>query len=485
MQELQASLPVGAMIQRRYIVESLLGKGRFASVYLVRDQRSQQNLFVLAEVINPNEQEKYRFTLEYVSLTPLHHHALPHVQYIFNDDKLSRTYLLMSYVEEPNIEMLRLQQSEKRFPLPQVMTIIAPVINAVSYLHHRSPPVIHQRIQPATIIVPPMGNRPVLIMLNLAKEDDSSITTLHSFAPGYSAKEQYSEEFNIRTDIYGIGATCYTLLTGIVPPDAPFRSTQMSDGETDPLKPVDEIVPSIPTSVTEAIQRAMSINAQGRFWSVEQFWEALRSSGRQLSLSIPGSTPSTSLPSPVVSKQAGERLVPTSVPKQPRAPLTTKLGVLLILLALLISLGADSDSLSRARSFPATRSSTPVSSAYTTLTRTYNGTILDVSARISTSMSLTLIRQSGGNIRGYLTIGPKLQGSGPFSGTIDTADHLQFTVTDTAGNATLFFEGQSQAATSLSGDYYRCSPGGLTQGGHCNQAPGSYGLWSVVLTSSG
>src|SRR5215469_9198854 len=233
MQEVPASLPIGAMIQRRYIVESLLGRGGFGSVYLVRDQHNEENLFVLAEVIDPNEQDKYRFTIAYVSLSPLHHQALPHVQYVFNDDKLSRKYLLMSYVEEPNIEMLRLQQAEKRFPLPRVVTIMDPVINAVTYLHHRSPPVIHQRIQPATIIVPSTANRPMLVMLDLVKVGDSNITTLHYLAPGYSAKEQYSEEFNTRTDIYGLGATCYTLLTGIVPPDALYRSTQMSDGEID------------------------------------------------------------------------------------------------------------------------------------------------------------------------------------------------------------------------------------------------------------
>jgi hypothetical protein len=99
-------------------------------------------------------------------------------------------------------------------------------------------------------------------------------------------------------------------------------------------------------------------------------------------------------------------------------------------------------------------------------------------------MSLTGIRQSHGNISGYLTLGPKMQGGGPFSGTIDTTKELKFIVTDTAGSATLFFEGAMQSATSLSGNFYRCSPVGLSQEGQCRLAPGSYGIWDIVLLSS-
>ncbi|GAC1350670.1 MAG: hypothetical protein NVSMB27_35380 [Ktedonobacteraceae bacterium] len=275
MQEIQVSLPVGAIIQERYIVESLFGKGDFGSVYLVRDQHNKQKLFILAEMINPHEQEKYRFALEYVSLTPLNHRALPDVQYTFNDDELGRAYLLMSYIEGPNLEISRLQQPEKRFPLPQVMAIMAPVINAVTYLHRRSPPIIHRNIKPATIIVPPMVDGPVLVMLDIVKEHGSTTTTLHYVAPGYGATEQYSEQSSTRTDIYGLGATYYTLLTGLVPPDALSRKVQLESKGSDPLEPLNKVIPNISLHITESIHRAMSLSSNDRFSTVEQFTRAL------------------------------------------------------------------------------------------------------------------------------------------------------------------------------------------------------------------
>lgn len=48
MQEAQAPLPAGTVIHEHYIVESLLGKGDFGNVCLVRDQRDKQELFALA-----------------------------------------------------------------------------------------------------------------------------------------------------------------------------------------------------------------------------------------------------------------------------------------------------------------------------------------------------------------------------------------------------------------------------------------------------
>ena len=517
MQERQNPLPVGTVIHRHYIIESLLGKGDFGNVYLVRDERDKQKLFALAEVINPVEQERYAFSFEYVSLAPLDRRALPHVQYAFHDEKLGRAYLLMSYIEEQNLEALRLQQAEKRFPLAEVIRTMLPVVNAVVYLHDRHPPVIHRNIQPASIIASRAVDEPALAMLDIFRQHGSTTTTLDYFAPGYGAPEQYQGEFSVRTDVYGLGATCYTLLTGIVPPDALSRSTRLANGETDPLKPVNEVIPGIPAPAAEAIQRAMSIDDNDRFSSVEQFRAELialasqASSGLAESLPPPSSSPPAIVPEqsgtlhagqpgdlqPVASRQAEERLVPAPAPARQPATRVGKPGVLLILLALLLSLSVGAGFWFYTRSpSPAhpttsipslirtspTPIATPAPSIYPALTGTYTGTIYDVSTNVRTNMSLTGIRQNQVNITGYLALGPHIQGSGTFRGTVDTGKHLQFIVTDTAGKTTLFFDGVIQSATSLSGNYYSCRPVVPPQGGQCRQAPGSYGIWSVALT---
>ncbi len=117
---------------------------------------------------------------------------------------------------------------------------------------------------------------------------------------------------------------------------------------------------------------------------------------------------------------------------------------------------------------------------------TYNGTIYDESSHVRTSLSLTMVsrvigaRQNQGEIIGYLALGSGLQGSGPFSGTIDdAAKYLRLTVTDSAGHAKFFFEGAMQSGGRLSGDYYQCSPDSI-QDSQCGQASGGYGTWHLV-----
>jgi len=529
--EVQATLPSGAVIHGSYIVESLLGEGDFGTIYLVRDQHKKQKLFVLAEVFNPNEEESYRFTLEYVAPASLDHQALPAIQYVFNDDKLGQAYILMSCIEELTLEKLRLRQPEKRFPLPKVMTFMVPVIDALNFLHHQKPPVIHQNVNPNNIIVSRTLNVPVLIMLDLVKDCDSTTTTLHYFIPGYGAPEQYGKEFSTRTDIYALGATCYTLLTGIIPPDALYRSTQLKNGEVDPLKPLDEVIPTIPAFMVEAIQRALSLDADDRYSSVQQFEHALigelrfqESPTLKLHPRLPEQNLSSKADSveqkpleptiaptfttqtnavkqqsppdalqPVSSRQKVEKSASTSMRKGQHV---WTFGVLLIVFMLLIIIDTSADfwshqtshsvdSTQNVKASKLTLTPHSVSSIYPMLSGTYSGMIYDLSANVSSSMLLSGIRQSQGNISGYLTLDPTLQGSGHVSGIIDSTNKLKFIVTDTVGHATLFFEGVRQSATNLAGDYYRCSPVGLSQGGQCKQAPGSYGIWDIVLLSSG
>ncbi len=722
MQKELITVPVGTMIRGRYIVKGLLGKNDSGAIYLVEDQRTRSELFALKEVIVQSKHELYRFLLEYQLLVRLDHPALARVHSLLKGDQRHRAYLLMQYIEGSNLETLRQQQPEQRFSWSQAITIMSSIIAAVSYLHRQQPPIIHGDIKPTNIIMPKAGGRAILVDFGTAKhyDLDSPTTTVRSY---YRAPEQYTTGPDLQTDIYSLGATFYTLVTGIMPANAPSRLTQVSNGEIDPLQPLNEVLPTVPARIARAIDRAMALDADNRFLSVERFWEALWSlveypatvsRGLPSTLShppriprqavvrpavvsvpeqpraprawkfgpfrpvapkqavtrpdtislpkhpptVPSSEPAipeqaveeaapisvveqphiapTSEPAvaeqvveepapalvaeqlpptsePAVPEQAVEELAPAlmteqlppispseltlaeqlppvspfepaiservveepapalvaeqpppilpsepaiseqmveestsalvveqpppvptvaeqvvpragasratarvtptirdrdaqssmvgarlapalearaSVPKQPRALHAWKLAVLLIVLVSVIGLGISTDISSRVFIHPAAVSATstpsslrptptPVPTTYPALAGTYKGTIYDIPANVRTSLSLTDVRQNQGHISGILTVGPGLLGYGSFSGTIDAAKHLKFTLTDSDGNPMLFFEGTMQSATSLSGDYYRCNP---VRGSSCVRGPVGYGLWNVVAS---
>src|SRR5437016_8842548 len=287
-------LPLGATLQDDhggyYCVEQLLGRGASSAVYLVSERRNKHWMFALKEVINPRTQDRKRLLFEYELLKRLSHPALPRVYYAFEQAELKRVYLLMEYIKGKNLEVLCNEQPGKRFPLQSALTLLEPIVDALMYLHQQEPPVLHRDIKPANIIdvlhrdikpaniiVPPDGRSAALVDFRMAKEyqAESTTTVFRRGTPGYAAIEQFGNESDTdaRTDVYGLGATLYTLLTGVKPVNAVKRL--LAEKGDDPLKPAHVLVPDIPQPVSQAIQRALSLQPEDRFATVGDFWYAL------------------------------------------------------------------------------------------------------------------------------------------------------------------------------------------------------------------
>ncbi len=523
MQEVQATLSPGSIVGGRYLVEELLGKGGFGAVYKVRDQRVQQNLFALKEVIDPNKQERKRFVFEADLLRRLDHPALPRVYHVFEDEKNERAYMLMDYVEGSNLEVLRRHQPNMRFTVPQVLNIMAPIMDAVSYLHNQQPPIIHRDIKPSNIILPQSGNEAVLVDFGIAKEyhPDSTTTAIRHASPGYAAPEQYGVGTDTRTDIYGLGATIYTLLTGVVPTDAFYRTTNLGSKGVDSLESIRKYAPTVPQHVADALYRAMAVDKNDRFATVQDFWRELQAHAIEgvpaaMPLVMPGPTAAYSHPAPVNTPNVPVHDAPTYVMER-RSQNRRKLLPLLLLLFLLFAgmaaallapslLGhrsaqnattptattahkptpiATPTHIATQAPTPAitptqvvTQPATPIPPGYPGVAGTYNGNIVDVLGAIRGNMSLTVTQQRA-NIKGNFMVSGGLSGNGPFSGYVTNKNYIQFVVQSRGVNP-LFFYGTVQSNGDMGGDY--CS---LDSTGRCNSNVGGYGTWSVVPGSPG
>ncbi|HEY0752605.1 MAG TPA: protein kinase [Ktedonobacteraceae bacterium] len=537
MQQAQIHLPIKSVVGERYQIEELLGQGGFGAVYLVRDLRVQQNVFALKEVMDPVQQERRHFTFEADLLKRTDHPSLPRVYRAFDDPVHARAYMLMDYVEGTNLEKLRRQQTEKRFSLSEVLAFMGPIAEAVSYLHAQQPPIIHRDIKPSNIIAPTSGERTMLVDFGIAKEFDQEATTtaIRHATPGYGAPEQYGTGTDTRTDIYGIGATLYTLLTGTTPTDAFFRMTQQMSKDVDPLLPAIQVLPTIPAHVSAAISRAMALEKSARFANVDEFWQALLSDSQQLPVAIPPENVKVATPSVVV-----KPLPPLSAGRA--APWSSRRGrwvllALLLILALGIGFAAalslpglhpqqassaatgsrtantqtarpgstapsaiqspvnptsqptahpttrpTSQPPSQPTSQPTSRPTSRPTASVPALNSTYSGTIHDNNGSIDTNMSLQGITQNGQSIRGMFYVSQPLNGNGAFTGTVKSDSSVQFTVhsSDPGAAAPLFFSGKIQQDGSMSGQY--CS---LDATNHCNPAVGGYGTWSVRPNQNG
>lgn len=484
----QLTLPIGAIIQDsaggRYLIENLLGQGGFSAVYLVRERRSKQTRYALKEMVDPDNHERSQLTFEAGLLRRLSHRSLPRVYQVFEDTQLNRIYMLMDYIQGKDLEQLRREQPEKRFSLALTLTLLTPIVDALTYLHTRDAPIIHRDIKPSNIIIPVSTGEAMLVDFGLAKEyiEDKTTSVFRYGTPGYAAPEQYGQGTNIRTDIYALGATIYTLLTGKIPTDALTRTMQQT--QIDPLLPAHKICPSITSRISKVIEKAMSLRIEDRYASVEDFWQALSIAIVQpdpgmgpITKVLPSSQPELSAEDIAVLSTAKQYVDPqkpaTNMRAQPKALTRRAYGYvdkkaarrkkILFSLLVLIVVGVVTDLLlatsvwkhqSQPVSKPAlqqTHISTPsptvpCSSQYAVSPEAINGTILascytgtmnhiGLGLGSKTFQFLNIKETAEGKLSGQFVTGGQ---RGPFTGTVSKVGEINVTVILTSGQVIKF-----------------------------------------------
>ncbi|HEY5004036.1 MAG TPA: serine/threonine-protein kinase [Ktedonobacteraceae bacterium] len=477
MQEVQMTTPIGTQLQGRYVIEDLLGQGGFSAVYIVKDRKLGGKRFAIKELKNQSRSERERFLFECEVLKRLQHPALPMVSHLFEDH--NQTYMLMEYIDGFNLEKLRRQQAKERFTLSEVLALLAPVVDAVSYLHRQPIPVLHRDIKPANIVQKENG-KTVLVDFGIAKEyhPDTTTTAIRHCSAGYSAPEQYSGVgTDQRSDVYSLGATCYTLLTGTVPMDALQRTTTFVTKGKDPLPALNELVPVLSIPVTRVLERAMAISAERRYATVADFWQALNNAA-----TLPPMTEQVEEQEVAAQKTLARE---SGTLPQGRMPLLAGsrwshwriIIPIIVLVALLLGGGIPLTTFLISKHTTNTTAvhhvgskavNTVVPVIQPELAQQYKGTVDDLLTKATTEMTLTQVQQSGQVINGNFS---GIERKSTFSGVRDTSKHLFFTIAPSNGQASLFFEGSVRADGNLVGNYCRQDTSG--------QCVGDYGIWSV------
>jgi len=160
--------------------------------------------------------------------------------------------------------------------------IAADVCRGLTAIHDSG--FLHLDIKPANVLLPGEGgtlsSRSVLAKLSdfsLSMADaEGSELGIRAGTPSYMSPEQRtSSVLTQRTDIFGVGATYYTLLTGR-PPFAGSSVTEIvADQVRQPERDPREVNPSIPEPVARIVRRAMAVAPEDRYASAADFLNAL------------------------------------------------------------------------------------------------------------------------------------------------------------------------------------------------------------------
>jgi serine/threonine protein kinase len=258
-------LQTGQILNNRYRIVKLLGQGGFGAVYRGWDMNMESPCAV-KENLNTSHEAVRQFKSEATILHKLRHPNLPLVSDHFSIPGQGQ-YLVMDFVEGEN-----LQQKLTKAGGPLIESLVIPwieqVCDGLTYLHNQNPPIIHRDIKPANIKVTTDG-RAILVDFGIAKVLDPSLNTemgARAVTPGYSPPEQYGKgKTDSRTDIYALGATLYTLLTGQEPVESIQRLVK------DTLPPPEECNPLISNHAANGIHQAMQLDPSRRYQNIETF----------------------------------------------------------------------------------------------------------------------------------------------------------------------------------------------------------------------
>lgn len=494
-------LPVGTIVRDQrgeaYIVEALLGTGGFSAVYKVRDWRTRQRVFALKETINPDQEGKRNIAFEAQLLMRLQHPALPRVYSVFESHQHKRIYLVMDYIEGKTLEQLCKEQPEKFLSLPVVLMMMAPVVDALKYLHAQQPPIVHRDIKPSNIIVSEQSHEALLVDFGLAKEYIAEKTTsiFRYGTPGYAAPEQYGQGTNTRTDVYGLAATIYALLTGTLPSDAMDRG--FGEQDADPLRRADQVNPVLPASVGKVLQKAMSLKRDARYASIGMFWEMLLAATQNPAMVVP--EVASPVPPDTSKLNRNDHQQATRKPQRVAPIMKTLLVVLtgIIGLGLLIDgflfllyhnahtnspvvnqQSATSAVKQGSSTITATTTARPSDSLYPSLSQNYRGNMNDAGVSQGKSdLALLNIKQQQGNFSGTFE-GLHLNGS--FTGVIDlhasASRNITITAVATGNGAIIKLVGSLEVGGSLRGSFHVYDSQ--------NNDLGEYGVWYAQIASA-
>ncbi len=276
-------LKAGDTLRGRYRIRRIIGQGGMGSIYLTDDLRLEGRQCALKEVEHDKtlsgnliKEARDQFLREATVLARLDHPNMPKVSDFFSIGQ--RDYLVMDFVPGKDLRTLMVETKEKGTFLSEgeVLNWSNQLSDALAYLHHQNPPIVHRDIKPGNLKLTPNGVLKLVDfgLVKVLAPGEITITILQGQGTAlYTPLEQYGGDIghtDVRSDIYAFGATLYHLLTGKAPADARQRFINPSV-----LAPIRPLNPSVSARTEKAIFWAMSLHPDDRPGSVEEFRDAL------------------------------------------------------------------------------------------------------------------------------------------------------------------------------------------------------------------
>ena len=282
----------------RYAVESEIGRGGMATVFLAEDLKHHRKVAI--KVLHPEIASSLgaeRFLQEIEIVAGLDH---PHILPLHDSGEADGLlYYVMPYVEGESLRDLL--QRETQLPVDEAVRIASEVAGALGSAHRHG--VVHRDIKPGNVLLSEgharVADFGIARAVTSAGAEKMTATGLAVGTPAYMSPEQAAgEEADERTDIYALGCVLYEMLAGEPPLVGPTTQSTAAKRLTDRPTPLPALRDSVSLELDAVVEKSLRRSPADRFRTADEF-------GASLAAAV---TASEGLPQPAI-HESGRRFL--------------------------------------------------------------------------------------------------------------------------------------------------------------------------------
>lgn len=273
-----------------------LGLGRPVAIKLLRSDLCSDETLVA------------KFRSEAALLASLRHRNLVQVHSFGTEG--DAVYFVMELVEGEPLSLItrRLAKEGKYIDLDAVTKIIEEIAEALDAIHSLG--IVHRDVKPDNVLVDRINDRAVLVDVGIAKRQGDVRDAAGT--PGFAAPESFMEaDETPPTDVYGLAATAYAVLTGSAPYEGEDLDVVVGKQLSEPIVPPSQVRPDLSPAIDSVLAMALAPDPSQRYRSANAFAIALN---RALAKRAPGNRSprrSPTMPAPSM-RPSTEREFPMS-----------------------------------------------------------------------------------------------------------------------------------------------------------------------------
>jgi len=302
----RAEARIGSVIKDKWRLDRLLGVGGMACVYAAT-HRNQKRAAVkmLHREYSTDSAIRERFLREGYLANSVGHRGVVTV----DDDDIAEdgtAFIVMELLDGETLEQ-RWRRKEQRLPVEEALAVADQVLDALAAAHDKG--VVHRDLKPENLFLTRDG---VVKLLDfgigrLKELKGASTTTLSGAAmgtPAFMAPEQARgrwEDVDGQTDLWALGATLFTLLTGAYVHEGQTVNETLALAVTQPARRIRTLRPDLPDRAARLIDKALSYAKLQRFTDARAMQAEVRLAyaalagadvSRAAQLSVPDAEPS-------------------------------------------------------------------------------------------------------------------------------------------------------------------------------------------------